>query len=79
MQALRQHLERIEICFDQMLDRIEKNEADVQKIKSDVSQSSNYSRKNYRQAKGVVEEEAEEESEGGNSAKRNWSNNDRED
>ena len=33
MQALRQHLERIEIRFDQVLDRIEKNEAEVQKVK----------------------------------------------
>ena len=38
MQALRQHLERIEICFDQVLDRMEKNEAEVQKMKRDVPQ-----------------------------------------
>ena len=61
-----------------MLDRIEKNEGEVQKIKKDVSQSSNPSRKDYRQSKRVVEEEVEEESEGGNSARGNWRNDDRE-
>ena len=79
MQALRQHLERIEIRFNQVLDRMEKNEAEVQKIKTDVPQSSNPSRKDYRQSKRAVEEEAEEESEGGNSARGNWRNDDRED
>ena len=38
MQALRQHLEWIEIRFGQVLDRMEKNEAEVQKMKSDVPQ-----------------------------------------
>ena len=66
MQALRQHLERIEIRFNQVLDCMEKNEAKVQKIKRDVPQSSNPLRKDYRQPRRVVEEEAEEESEGGN-------------
>ena len=79
MQALRQHLEWIEIRFGQVLDRMEKNEAEVQKMKSDVPQSSNPLRKDYRQPKRVVEEHAEEESEGGNSAKGNWLNDDRED
>ena len=40
MQALRQHLERIEIHFDQVLDRTEKNEAEIQKMKRDVPQLS---------------------------------------
>ena len=79
MQALRQHLERIEIRFDQVLDCMEKNEVEVQKMKRDVPQSSNPSRKDYRQSKRVVEEEAKEESEGGNSARENWRNNDKED
>ena len=36
------------------------------RLKKDVPQSSNPSRKDYRQSKRVVEEEAKEESEGGN-------------
>ena len=75
MQALRQHLERIEIHFNQVLDRMEKNEAEVQKMKRDVPQSSNPSRKDYRQPKRVVEEESEAR----NSARENWRNDDRED
>ena len=57
MQAQRQHLEWIEIHFDQVLDCMEKNEAEVQKIKRDVPQSYNSSRKDYRQSKKAVEEE----------------------
>ena len=68
MQVLRQHLELIEIRFDQVLDLMEKNESEVQKMKSDMPQSSNPSRKDDRQSKRVLGEEA---SEGGNSARRN--------
>ena len=79
MQAFKQHLERMEIRFGQVLDRMEKQEAEIQKIKNDAPQSSNLPRKHNWQPRRVEHEEAEEESEGGSSV-RNWRNNvDRED